>query len=166
MSIYGAQSQRETDCEPFAIQLERALNGAGGEGLLALANRSARHKPIFVLEMGTTWNYKGDAEQCRPETWTRGAFETLLSKARESTQQIWGFSWWNERFPGDDEHGHRVEMRAQKNRQLANALNAYMSLPIVANAPDSVLPKPDMSSCLPSPSNRSREIKRRGERGK
>ena len=148
VSIYGAQSVRETDCESFAIQLQRALIGADGDGLLALANRSGRHKPILVLEMGTTWNYKGKAEQCRPEFWTRAAFETLLSKARESKQQIWGFSWWNERFPGDDLKRNPVEMRAQKNSRLAKSLNFFTSLPAAANAPDIILPKPDKSSCL------------------
>ena len=148
VSIYGAQSQRETDCEPFSTQLERALNGAAGEGLLALANRSGRHKPILILEMGTTWNYKGNAELCRPHVWTKGAFETLLRAARENPQRLWGFSWWNERFPGDDKKRNSVEMRAQKNSELARTLNSYISNPAVANAPGSVLPKPDKSSCL------------------
>jgi len=169
VSVYGAQDRKADECEPFADQLERALNGAGDEGLFALASRCGRQnatanrcgnpKPIFVLEMGTAGNYKGDSQQCKPEVWIKGAFETLSRKSAETRQQVWGFSWWNERYPGDDEKETPVELRAQKSDRLARALRSSLSLAPVFNAPDTSLP-PDKSSCLrPPPAVRRTRVK-------
>lgn len=148
VSIYGAQDKTATECESFAGQLDRALNGAGDDGLLALAGRHDRKKPIFILEMGTAGNYAGDAQECRPEIWINGAFDTLKLKSEESPQRVWGFSWWNERYPGDDKKGTPVELRAQKSDVLARSLRDGITRAFVHNAPDVRLPPPDKSSCL------------------
>ncbi|HEX8845128.1 MAG TPA: hypothetical protein VF791_10815 [Pyrinomonadaceae bacterium] len=133
VSIYGAQDEREVGCESFSKQLQDALNSRG-RGLIALSNRGKRrNRPIFILEMGTAWNYKGEDDECRAEKWTREAFQTLINLAGAPEQQIWGFSWWNEKFDGDK--SGKVEMRAQESDGLRNVLREYLANPEIYNAP-------------------------------
>jgi hypothetical protein len=133
VSIYGAQDEQEEGCAPFGEQLHDALE-SGGRGLVALSNLGKRKKrPIFILEMGTAWNYKGEDEQCKPEKWTREAFDELINRAGAEEQQVWGFSWWNEKFDGDKEG--KVEMRAQESGGLRRVLREYFARPAIFNAP-------------------------------
>lgn len=148
VSIYGAQDKTATECESFSVQLGRALDGVGDEGLVALSERRNRKKPIFILEMGTAGNYEGRAAECKPKDWINGAFDTLKSMSEERPQRVWGFSWWNERYPGDDEKMRPVELRAQEEGVLERALRDNLKREFVFNAPDLRLPPPDKSSCL------------------
>ena len=133
LSIYGAQDEREQGCEPFSKQLQDALESRG-RGLVTLSNRGKRkNRPIFILEMGTAWNYKGRENECRAETWTREAFATLINLAGAREQQVWRFSWWNEKFDGYKQG--KVEMRAQESGGLSRVLKEYLAKPEIYNAP-------------------------------
>jgi hypothetical protein len=136
VSIYGAQDEREEGCEPFSKQLQDALEGREGRGpgLISLSSLGKRkNRPIFILEMGTAWNYKGEDHECRAEKWTREAFQTLINLAGAPEQQVWGFSWWNEKFDGDK--GGKVEMRAQESNGLRGVLREYLARSEIYNAP-------------------------------
>lgn len=95
--------------------------------------------------VGSSNSKTGGVPQCKPEAWTRAAFDTLLSKAGEADQQLWGFSWWNERFSGDNS-GH-VEMRAQKEKELTRLLKEYLSKQTIFNAPEMNSPPSPKEPC-------------------
>jgi hypothetical protein len=70
-------------------------------------------KPVIVAEFGCT---AGNAT-ASPATWAADALDTLLAR---KYPQIVGFSWWNERWPNDDNPKHDTTMRVQDLPDLAH----------------------------------------------
>jgi hypothetical protein len=69
-------------------------------------------KPVLVAEFGCT----AGNSTASPAAWAADALDTLLAR---KYPQIVGFSWWNERWPNDDNPKHDTTMRVQDLPDLA-----------------------------------------------
>ncbi|HEY3296878.1 MAG TPA: T9SS type A sorting domain-containing protein [bacterium] len=90
VSIYGAKSMNDPNCQPFAPAMDYAY-----PQMAALSTT----KPIWILEMGAG----GNNTVCPSGTWANDAF-TSLQGGR--WPRVSGFSWWDEKYstgpnPGD-----------------------------------------------------------------
>lgn len=69
-------------------------------------------KPVIVAEFGCT----AGNSTASPAPWAADALASLLARKHPS---IIGFSWWNERWPNDDNPKHDTTMRVQDLPELA-----------------------------------------------
>ena len=102
MSAYGPQSAAD-DVVAFRAQMDAVV-----PRLVALAPG----KPIVVAEFGCTALHPDVA----PDAWAAAAFADLLQGRWPA---VIGFSWWNERWPNDDDPAHDTTMRLQDLPALA-----------------------------------------------
>ncbi len=103
VSVYGAQTPLDEEWPAFREMLDAVY-----PRLAALAPA----KPIVVLEFGVTaGNPHGDQAE-----WAETALTDLLTGR---WPRVVGFSWWNERWPNDDDPAHDSDMRLQNNPALA-----------------------------------------------
>ncbi|HEX6372768.1 MAG TPA: glycosyl hydrolase [Longimicrobium sp.] len=110
VSVYGAQKPTDTTWPQF-----RPLMDAVYPRLTALSSS----KPIVLLEFGADGrNPLGD--QAR---WAEDALRDLVGGR---WPRLIGFSWWNERWPNDDDPSHDTIMRVQDNPALAAVFQRWV----------------------------------------
>jgi len=104
VSVYGAQTPMDKEWPEF-----RDMMDAVYPRLAALSP----DKPIVVLEFGaTSGNPLGDQA-----VWAENALTDLIAGR---WPRVIGFSWWNEKWPNDDNPAHDSNMRLQDNPRLAD----------------------------------------------
>ncbi len=109
VSAYGPQSAAD-DVVAFRAQMDAVV-----PRLVALAPG----KPIVVAEFGCTALHPDVA----PDAWAAAAFADLLQGRWPA---VIGFSWWNERWPNDDDPAHDTTMRLQDLPALAGAVRGAL----------------------------------------
>ena len=120
VSAYGPQTPLDEYSDTFRSMMDSAYP--------RLASLSSS-KPIFVLEFGVTSGnpYVDQAE------WAGSALRDLTSLR---WPRVAGFSWWNEKWPNDDDPAHNTDMRVQDNPDLSDAFKRLVG------AKDTVLGRP------------------------
>ncbi|MBI5366328.1 MAG: PD40 domain-containing protein, partial [Planctomycetes bacterium] len=102
VSLYGPQSPTGEDPGAFRGRMDQVH---------ARLRRCAPAKPIVVAEFGCAAGNRAVAA----EAWAGSALADLLGGRWAG---VVGFSWWNERWPNDDDERHDTTMRVQENAAL------------------------------------------------
>jgi len=122
VSCYGPQKPLdEDDPQSFRAQFDPVY-----PRLIKLAPA----KPIMVLEFGCA---AGNPRQ-KPEAWAAAALDDILGGR---WPKVAGVSWWNERWPNDDNRKHDTTMRVQDTPALASVFHAKL-----AAAGDKIVTRP------------------------
>ncbi len=111
LSTYGPITPDEPASEKLGEMLEYSVPRMA---------ELAPGKPVIVAEFGCT---AGNAT-ASPAPWAADALETLLAR---KYPQIIGFSWWNERWPNDDNPKHDTTMRVQDLPELARVFRENLA---------------------------------------
>lgn len=107
VSIYAGQSPQDEEWPVFREVMDEVYP--------RLASLSPE-KPIIVAEFGAAaGNPRGDAA-----AWAAAALTDLTGRR---WPRVRGFSWWNERWPNDDDPAHDTTMRVQDNPALAEVFH-------------------------------------------
>lgn len=103
-SAYGAQSPVD-DWTPSSFR-------ESADNVYPRLEALAPDKPIMVLEFGCT----SGSPVVTAEAWAQATLNDLFARR---WPRIAGFSWWNEKFPNDDNPLHDTNMRLQDSPPLA-----------------------------------------------
>jgi len=103
VSVYGALSPQDEDCDPFRMRMDAVY-----PRMAALSP----DKPFFVAEFGAA----KDNPLCDQADWARAALTDIFA---DRWPRLMAFSWWNERWPNDDNPAHDATLRLQDNPALA-----------------------------------------------
>ena len=119
VSIYTLYTPQDNEYTDFRPSMDETITRF---------NAMAPQKPVILSEFGATTNSTfGDAA-----VWADAALADIMADRWPS---LVGFSWWNERWPNDDNPAHDTNLLVQSDPDLAAVFNTRLNTPKVIKRP-------------------------------
>lgn len=110
VSAYGAQTPLDEWCDAFRDLMDAAY---------PRMRTMAPAKPLALLEFGVT----SRNPLCDQAQWAKSA---LVDLTHPRYPRLIGFTWWNEKWPNDDDPAHDTDMRVQDNPELVAVFKSFV----------------------------------------